>query len=129
MFDGVCNLCNRWVNFVIRNDKKKVVLFDSLQSQAGHKILLQHNLSTSNFESLVYIKNNKALLKSTAVLYLMKDIGGIWKIFFVFIIVPKFLRDFVYMIVAKNRYRCFGKKNTCMLPTSDLADRFLSNVK
>jgi predicted DCC family thiol-disulfide oxidoreductase YuxK len=127
LFDGVCNLCNNAVQFVIKRDKNAVTKFASLQSAIGQKILLQHQLSNTEFDSFVYIKNNVVLLKSTAALHLMKDIGGVWKLLYAFIIVPKFIRNFVYDIVAKNRYKWFGKKDVCMIPTVELQQRFLVN--
>ena len=126
LFDGVCNLCNGFVKFVIKRDKKNIIKFASLQSDAGQKILLQHHLPVSEFQSFVYIANNKVLLKSTAALTLMKDIGGGWQLMYGFIIVPKFIRDYVYSIVAKNRYKWFGKQNNCMIPTKELMSKFLS---
>jgi predicted DCC family thiol-disulfide oxidoreductase YuxK len=115
------------VQFVIKRDKNAVTKFASLQSAIGQKILLQHQLSNTEFDSFVYIKNNVVFLKSTAALHLMKDIGGVWKLLYAFIIVPKFIRNFVYDIVAKNRYKWFGKKDVCMIPTVELQQRFLVN--
>lgn len=125
LFDGVCNLCNNAVQFVIKRDRNAVIKFASLQSSIGQKLLLQHQLSNTQFDSFVYIKNNKIFLKSTAALHLMKDIGGIWKFLYAFIIVPEFIRNTIYNIVSKNRYKWFGKKDSCMMPNEKLRERFL----
>ena len=125
MFDGICNLCNGAVQFVVKRDKKEQIKFASLQSEVGKQLLTRHNLPLNEFESFVYIKNNQILLKSTAALTLMKDIGGVWQLLYIFIIVPKFIRDFIYSVVAKNRYKWFGKKEVCMMPNKKLHHRFL----
>ncbi|MFY7965508.1 MAG: thiol-disulfide oxidoreductase DCC family protein [Chitinophagaceae bacterium] len=125
LFDGVCNLCNKLVLFVIKRDKNNKIKFASLQSEAGRKILLSNNFCTNNLSSFVFIKQNRVLIKSTAALNLSKEIGGIWQLLYVFIIVPKFIRDLVYDIVAKNRYSWFGKQNECMVPTKELMNKFL----
>jgi predicted DCC family thiol-disulfide oxidoreductase YuxK len=125
LFDGVCNLCNSAVQFVLKRDKKQTIQFASLQSKAGENLLEYHHLSQSSMNSFVYIRRNKPMLKSTAALYLAKDLGGIMGLLFVFIIIPKPIRDFVYSIIANNRYKWFGKQATCMIPSIDLKDRFL----
>ena len=125
LFDGVCNLCNGFVQFVIKCDKKEKVKFASLQSEVGKQLLIKHNLPQEEFKSFVYIKNNQVLLKSTAALTLMKDMEGFWQLLYIFIIVPKFIRDFIYSVVAKNRYKWFGKKDVCMIPNEKLHHRFL----
>ena len=125
LFDGVCNLCNGAVQFVIKHDKNSRFKFASLQSKFGEQFLLQNNLSTTNFNSFIYVRNQKILQKSTAALYVLKDIKGFVALGFVFIIVPKFIRDFIYTLIAKKRYKWFGKKEVCMMPTAALKNRFL----
>lgn len=126
LFDGVCNLCNGAVKFVIKRDKKKKFKFASLQSPYAQSLLVKFDLPAKNFESFVYVKNNIFYLKSSAALLLLKDLGGIWKLFYTFIIIPKFMRDFVYDTIAKNRYQTFGKSDSCMIPSPDIKERFLS---
>jgi len=126
LFDGVCNLCNNAVKFIIKRDKKAVIKFTSLQSNIGQNLLSKHQLSTKKFDSFVYLKGGKCYLKSTAALHLLNDIGGLWKLVYAFIIVPRFIRDFIYDVVAKNRYKWFGKTNDCMIPTLTLQQRFLN---
>ena len=96
-----------------------------MQSDIGKQLHIIHNLPLQEFNSFVYIKNDEIFLKSTAALTLMKDIGGIWQLLYIFIIVPKFIRDFIYSVVAKNRYKWFGKKDVCMIPNEKLHHRFL----
>ncbi|MEO7802658.1 MAG: thiol-disulfide oxidoreductase DCC family protein [Ginsengibacter sp.] len=125
LFDGVCNLCNGAVNFIIQKDKKQVYSFASLQSDFGKDLLRQFNLESNNMNSLVLIENDKAYLKSSAALHIAKNLRGIYSMLYGFMIVPKFIRDFVYSIIAKNRYKWFGKTNECMIPTAQLRARFL----
>ncbi|TAE17616.1 MAG: thiol-disulfide oxidoreductase DCC family protein [Bacteroidetes bacterium] len=125
LFDGVCNLCNGTVQFIIKRDKKARFRFASLQSDKGQALLQEHNLPTREFDSVIYIRNGKCYQKSTAALYIMRDLGGFWQIFFPLIIVPPFLRNAVYSLIARNRYRWFGRQESCMLPTPELKSRFL----
>ncbi len=125
LFDGVCNLCNNSVHFIIKRDKKKRFLFTSLQSDAARDILLQFQLKNSEMDSILFIENGKINQKSDAILKIVKHLNGIWKISYGFIIIPKFIRDYVYIIIAKNRYRWFGKREVCMIPTKELQTRFL----
>jgi len=125
LFDGVCNLCNSSVHFIIKKDKKKQFLFTSLQSDAARDILLQFQLKNSELDSILLIKNGQVYQKSDAILKIVKHLNGIWKMSYGFIILPKFIRDYVYIIIAKNRYRWFGKREVCMIPTKELQMRFL----
>lgn len=125
LFDGVCNLCNGVVQFVIKHDTKKIFLFASLQSETGQSILKKHNLSTENFTSFILADVDKLHIKSSAALHIAKKLGGIFTLFYAFIIVPPFIRNAVYSWVANNRYKWFGKQESCWLPTSDLQSRFL----
>ena len=114
LFDGFCNLCSRLVNFIIRRDKKTKFLFVSLQSASGQSLLKKFGLPTDDFDSVVYIKSDKYFLKSSAILHILKEMGGIWKLFFIFIIIPRFIRDFIYTIIAKSRYKIFGRHDSCI---------------
>lgn len=125
IFDGVCNLCNRFVNFILRKDRKKRFKFSALQSSTGQKLLKDYKLDFSTIDTVIYIKNLKVFTKSSAALHILKDIGGFWKILFVFIIVPKFIRDYCYTFIARNRYRWFGKLDSCMIPTEKDKEMFL----
>lgn len=125
LFDGVCNLCNDIVQFTIKRDPTAKFKFASLQSTSGQTLLKQFGLSTDDLESFVYINGDKYFLKSSAGLRVLKELGGVWKFFYVFIIIPKFIRDFFYNIIAKTRYKMFGKLDTCMVPTPEISKRFL----
>src|SRR5690606_13064426 len=125
LFDGVCNLCNGLVQFVIKRDKDAIFTFGSLQSVEGQTLLKENDLPTDDFDSFVYLRDQKIQRKSTGALYVRKDLGGVWSLLFAFIIIPAPIRDFLYGLIAKNRYSVFGRREACMLPTPDLQKRFL----
>ncbi len=125
LFDGVCNLCNRSVQFVIKHDKQKQIHFAALQSEAGKKLLQQHNLTDKSLNSFVFIENGKAHTQSTAALHVSKYLSGGFKLLYGFLIVPPFIRNAVYRFIANNRYKWFGKQDECMIPTPELEARFL----
>lgn len=112
LFDGLCNLCSRLVNFIIKRDKKEKFLFVSLQSANGHSLLKKFGLLTDDFDSVVFIRGDKYFLKSSAIIHILKELGGIWRLFFIFIIIPHFIRDFIYNIIAKRRYKIFGGQDS-----------------
>lgn len=125
LFDGICNLCNASVNFIIKNDKKNRFVFASLQSDVAKEILLQFSEKKLNLNTLIYFENGVLFKKSTAALKIAKQLRFPWPIFYVFMIVPAFLRDYIYTFIANNRYKWFGKKATCMIPTPELKSKFL----
>ncbi len=125
LFDGVCNLCNSSVNFILKHDKKKRFIFTSLQSDVAKEILLQFPTKYLNLDSIILIENGKVYEKSTAALKILKHLYNGYQLLYAFIIIPKFIRDWVYIIIAQNRYKWFGKKEECMLPTSESKSRFL----
>ena len=125
LFDGVCNLCNSSVNFIIDHDKDDVFKFASLQSESGQELLKMNNLETENFDSIIFSDNGRIYTQSTAVLRIVKDFPGLWKILYAFIIVPPFIRNFLYDFIANNRYKWFGKKDSCRIPTPELKSKFL----
>ncbi|MBS1492428.1 MAG: thiol-disulfide oxidoreductase DCC family protein [Bacteroidetes bacterium] len=125
LFDGVCNFCDSSVNFIIDRDKKNIFKFAALQSEKGQEILEYFSLPKDDFDSFVFIENDKVFKKSSAALKIANKLGGIWKIFYPLIVVPKFLRDFFYSLIANNRYKLFGKKDACRIPTPELKQKFL----
>lgn len=125
LFDGVCNLCHAAVQFVIARDPKQHFRFASLQSSYGQAIAQQAGLSTSNLSSFILYENGKIYTRSTGALKATKGLSGGWPLLYGFIIVPKFIRDAVYDLVARNRYRWFGKQDSCWLPTPALKSLFL----
>lgn len=126
LFDGECNLCNGSVQFVIERDKKGKVKFCSIQSETGEKLMSKHNIPNNYLASIILIENNKIYYKSTAALRLSKHMDSLWPSLFAFIIIPAFIRNWVYDFIAKNRYKWFGKTETCWIMTPELKDRFLN---
>lgn len=125
LFDGYCNLCQSSVQFVLKHEKKQVLVFTSLQSPIGKKILNQYSINPNEIDSLVLIKNNKAYIKSSAALRLGYYLKGIYFLGVILIIIPPMIRNFVYDYIAKNRYKWFGKSEACMIPDEKIANRFL----
>ena len=125
LFDGVCNLCNGAVQYVIKHDKKKRFRFGSLQGETGQKILAHYNLPSDNYNSFLLIENGKCYSRSTAALRVLKHLGYPLKLGYALIIIPSFIRDFVYGVIARNRYKWFGKQDSCWMPTPDLKSRFV----
>jgi predicted DCC family thiol-disulfide oxidoreductase YuxK len=125
LFDGVCNLCNSSVQFLIRKDRQARLRFASLQSEFGQAVLQKFNLPQNNFNSFVLLEGEKIYLRSSAALRITRYLGGFWRVFQIFWIVPPFVRDAIYDFIAKNRYKWFGKKPECMLPSPELKERFL----
>ena len=125
LYDGVCNLCNNSVQFVIKRDKKQQFLFTSLQSDAAAKLLLQFYNKKIELNSIVLIEENKVYDKSTAVLRIARKLNPFWNIFYIFIIVPKSFRDLVYDFIAKNRYKWFGKQDKCTVFIEKYKNRFI----
>ena len=126
LFDGVCNFCNSTVNFLLKQDKNVVLKFAALQSDAGQLLLRQYKLPPDNFDSFILIENGKAYKSSTAGLRLYNKLPWYWKWTQIFWIVPRPIRDAVYNLIARNRYRWFGKKDSCMIPSASIRSRFLS---
>ena len=124
LFDGVCNLCSGSVQFILKRDKEKKFLFASLQSVYGQNLLEQFNLPTDTFNSFVLFQDGKIFTRSTAALKMFQQLKG-WRWVKIFLAVPKFIRDGVYNLIAKNRYKWFGKKEECWVPTPELKARFL----
>ncbi|GAB5399489.1 MAG: DUF393 domain-containing protein [Aureisphaera sp.] len=125
LFDGVCNLCNSSVTFVIKRDKKNRFKFAALQSEEGKKLIATHGIDTHKVDSIILIENGKAYTKSTAALRVAKYLGGAYPLAMVFLIIPAFIRNVVYDWVARNRYKWYGKKESCMIPTPELRSKFL----
>ncbi len=132
LFDGVCNLCNEAINFVIKRDSHNVFKFAMLQSDLAKKLLTENiacgntdQADISRLDSIVLIEGEKCFSKSTAALHIARQLSGIYPLLYGFIILPKFIRDRVYDYIAQNRYKWFGKKESCMIPTPELKEKFL----
>jgi predicted DCC family thiol-disulfide oxidoreductase YuxK len=126
LFDGVCNFCNSSINLVIRNDKKNIFRFAPLQSETAKQLLKQHHIDPTITDSIVYIANGKAHVRSSAALHIARRMDGLYPLLFGMIIIPPFLRNLVYNYIAKNRYKWFGKKDSCMMPTPEIRQKFIS---
>ena len=124
-FDGVCNLCNWLVQFVIARDPAGYFQFASLQSEAARPYLEQFNISQTSLNSVVLYENGKCYTHAAAVLRILKKMPGGWPLLYSGIILPAFLRNAAYNFIARNRYRWFGKQESCWLPTPELKSRFL----
>lgn len=124
LFDGVCNFCNHSVQFIIKRDKKEIFKFASIQSNSGQEIVGNFHVS-ENIDSLILVEGNKCYFKSSAALRICKNLKGVWKLLYCLLIIPKPLRDYFYDFIAKNRYKWFGKKDNCMLPSPEIRNRFL----
>ena len=125
LFDGVCNLCNSVVIFLIKRDRKKVLFFTALQSEEGQKILKSNHLKVDNFDSFVLYHKGKVYQKSSAGIRVLAKLGGLWLLMSIFLIVPTPIRNWVYSLIANNRYKWWGQKDACMIPTPELKSRFL----
>ncbi len=126
-FDGVCNLCNNSVDFIIRRDKKATFLFATLQSESASKLLSSYHFDTGDLTTLVLLKEGKLYTQSRAALEICRRLNGLWPILYVFRLVPAFLRDAIYNWVSRNRYGWFGRRDSCRLPQPHEKMRFLSD--
>ena len=126
LFDGVCNLCNSTVTYVIKRDKKDVFRFAPLQSSIGKQIIEKYKIDISKIDSILLYSHDKGLVyKSTAALKIANGLGFPQNLMSAFFIVPPFIRNWVYDFIAKNRYKWYGKKESCMIPTPELKSKFL----
>ncbi len=126
LFDGVCNLCNTAVNFVIKRDQKNSIQFAPLQSETAHTLLEKHDMPSEDMKSFIFIEKGKLYSLSTAALKVCRYLNGAWSLLYGFMIIPSFIRDAIYKWIAKNRYKWFGKKDECMIPTPELRAKFLN---
>ena len=126
LFDGHCNFCNGWVRLIVRRDTAKNILFAPLQSPVGRKMLEEHKIDVNYTESLVFFEEEKFSLNSTAALRIYSYLDGWERHLKILIILPRTLRDAVYSFFAKYRYKWFGRREQCMVPTPELKERFLS---
>ena len=123
LFDGVCNFCNSTINFIIKKDQKDQFRFASLQSKLGQTFV---DKLPSYTDSIIYIRNNQILLKSMAAVYIAKDLGYPYRLLTIFRLIPTSWRDKFYDYIAKNRYRWFGKKEQCEIPSEQSREKCIS---
>jgi len=126
VFDGVCILCNSFVQFILKRDRTQQFYFTTAQSDFVKEKVKTMTFKVNPMDSVIYLKNGKVLTESSAVLGILSDLGGIWKLLSIFRIIPPMVRNVVYRFCAKRRYRVFGMLETCMLPSSEWKNRFLA---
>jgi len=125
LFDGHCNLCNAWIQFIVKRDSAGTIRFASLQSGAGRRLLEEHKIDENYIESLVFFEEERFSVSSTAVLRTLSYLDS-WQKHLIFLtVIPRSLRDLVYRFIARNRYKWFGRREQCMIPTTELSKRFL----
>ncbi len=125
LFDGHCNLCNAWVQFIVKRDSAGTIRFASLQSGAGRRLLEEHKIDENYIESLVFFEEKRFSVSSTAALRTLSYLDS-WQKHLIFLtVIPRSLRDLVYRFIARNRYKWFGRREQCMIPTTELSKRFL----
>jgi predicted DCC family thiol-disulfide oxidoreductase YuxK len=125
LFDGHCNLCNAWVQFIVKRDSAGTIRFASLQSGAGRRLLEEHKIDENYIESLVFFEEERFSVSSTAALRTLSYLDS-WQKHLIFLtVIPRSLRDLVYRFIARNRYKWFGRREQCMIPTTELSKRFL----
>ncbi len=125
IFDGVCNFCHGAVSFIIKRDSKELFYFSPFQSFKAQKLLEPFKIKTSQLDSVILIKDGRCYMKSDAALEIAKELNGIYSYFYIFKFLPKKSRDYFYDLFAKNRYKMFGKKEQCMVPTQKIKKRFI----
>lgn len=124
-FDGLCNLCNGAVQFIIKHDRKDVFRLAALQSDAAKLYLKDKNMGPIGVDSIILFEKGQIYTRSTAALKIARHLTGGWPALYVFMLLPAFIRDYCYDLVARNRYRVWGKRESCMLPSPDTAKKFL----
>ena len=125
LFDGVCNLCSGSVQFIINRDPSGIFRFATLQSETGKNLVSKFDLPNDKPDAIILVENSEYYLRSTAALRILQRLGSLWRLLYVFMLVPTPIRDYFYDIVARNRYKWFGKRAQCMIPSEDIKGRFL----
>jgi predicted DCC family thiol-disulfide oxidoreductase YuxK len=126
VFDGVCVLCSRWVRFVLKRDRVGHFKFAAMQTPTGRDLLTRHGIDPGDPLSFLLLENGKGYTDTDAIVRILRSFGALWRfVAFLMSIVPRFIRDPLYRWVARHRYRLFGQRPSCLLPSADVADRFL----
>jgi predicted DCC family thiol-disulfide oxidoreductase YuxK len=125
LFDGVCKFCNGWVQFIIRHDHRDRFRFSPLQSDMGQSLLASHRELDDSLDSVIVLEDDKLFTHSSAVLQILRRLGGLWSLLVVFRIIPSPLRDMLYRWIAKRRYKLFGKYDSCMIPNEQIRRKFI----
>lgn len=125
LFDGVCDLCNGFVQFIIARDPKGKFKFGALQSPEAQELLKDAPIDPKDLDTVIYIRGDRIYTRSGAALRILNDLGGWWSLFAIKLIIPPPIRDFIYRIIARHRYKWFGRRASCMVPTPELKARFI----
>lgn len=125
IFDGTCNFCNSAVNFVISRDPSNAFCFTPMQSDFAQSLIQQYGVTGDCIDTLMVVKNKECFIFSSAALEIAKDLSGLWYFFTVFKIIPRPIRDWFYKVFARNRYRLFGMRTQCMVPSEEVRNRFI----
>ncbi len=125
LFDGVCNVCNGFVTFILPRDHRNQFQFGSLQSRTAAEVLRNFPLAPRDVSTVILIEEGKLFTRSAAVLRIARKLGGLWSLAYPFIVIPAFIRDGLYDLVARHRYRIFGKREACMIPKPEWKDKFV----
>lgn len=125
IFDGVCNFCNGAVNFIIRRDPNALFSFTPMQSESGKWLIDEHHAPMVGVDTFLLIKNGQCFDRTDAALEICRDLTGFWFLFRIFKILPRSFRDFFYRLFARNRYKLFGRREECMIPSPEVRDRFI----
>ncbi len=126
IFDGICNFCNGAVNFIIKRDSKGVFKFAPMQSEVAQELMANYQVHEVGYETFLLIRDDECFLRTNAAFEIIKYLDGFWFIFRALKIVPSSIRDYFYRLLARNRYKLFGKRTTCMVPSKEVRDRFLT---
>lgn len=127
VFDGVCVLCSRWVKFVLRRDRRRQYKFAAMQTQSGRRLLMEHGIDPSDPMSFLLLEQGEGYTDSDAIIRVLRSFGGRWSLFARSLrLVPRFIRDALYRWTARHRYRLFGRRDICLVPSEDVSDRFLT---
>jgi predicted DCC family thiol-disulfide oxidoreductase YuxK len=127
LFDGYCNLCNSQVNSILRFDYKKFFYFSNLDSSFSKKVIKENKVESLEGNTIILYHNNKIIIKSNAAIKIAYLLGGFFKIFIIFKILPNLIRDGIYDVISRNRYRWFGKSDSCYIPKKEILDRFIND--
>ena len=127
LFDGYCNLCNSQVNSILRFDSKKFFYFSNLDSSFSKKVIKENKVESLEGKTIILFHNNKIIIKSNAAIKIAYLLGGFFKIFIIFKILPNLIRDGIYDVISRNRYRWFGKSDSCYIPKKEILDRFIND--
>ncbi len=125
LFDGMCNVCDRMVNFIVKRDKENLFRFAPLQTGSGKLLADIYHVSVNKMDTVIYIRDSECFRKSTAVLKILGDLGGYWKLWLLFLVVPTCIRDLIYDSISYYRYRIFGKKHALLIPSKQLRSKYI----